>query len=72
MIVLFLQNKGFRYIEALVASLIAVDRRCALPTKSSSRGPALWPLLAGLVPTARDRHQSRRCSTWPSASWAPR
>ncbi len=49
-IVLFLQNKGFRYIEALVASLIAVIGLC-FAYEIVVSGPALGPLLAGLVPS---------------------
>lgn len=49
-IVLFLQNKGFRYLEALVASLIMVIGLCFAYEIVASR-PELAPLLAGLVPT---------------------
>lgn len=48
-IVLFLQNKGFRYIEALVASLILLIGTCFAYEIVASR-PALFPLLAGLIP----------------------
>ncbi len=48
-IVLFLQNKGFRYIEALVASLIMVIGACFAYEIVASR-PELFPLLAGLIP----------------------
>jgi manganese transport protein len=48
-IVLFLQNKGFRYIEALVASLILLIGSCFAYEIVASR-PELFPLLAGLIP----------------------
>jgi manganese transport protein len=48
-IVLFLQNKGFRYIEALVASLILLIGACFAYEIVASR-PELFPLLAGLIP----------------------
>ena len=50
-IVLYLQNKGFRYIEALVASLIALIGLCFLYEIIVS-GPAPGPLFAGFVPSA--------------------
>ncbi len=40
LIVLFLQNKGFRYIEALVAGLIGSDRDSALLYEIVASGPA--------------------------------
>ena len=49
LIVLFLQNKGFRYIEALVAGLIGVVGTCFLYEIIVSR-PEVAPLLAGLIP----------------------
>jgi manganese transport protein len=48
-IVLFLQNKGFRYIEALVASLILIIGLCFGYEIVVAR-PELAPLLAGLLP----------------------
>jgi manganese transport protein len=48
-IVLFLQNKGFRYIEALVASLILMIGTCFAYEIVASR-PALFPLIAGFLP----------------------
>ncbi len=49
-VVLFLQNKGFRYLEALVASLILLIGSCFLYEIIAS-GPPIGPLLAGFVPT---------------------
>ena len=49
-VVLFLQNKGFRYIEALVASLIGLIGLCFAYDIAVS-GPELGPVLAGLLPT---------------------
>src|SRR5262249_12842139 len=48
-VVLFLQNKGFRFIEALVATLILTIGVCFAYEIIISR-PALVPMLAGLVP----------------------
>lgn len=48
-IVLFLQHKGFRYIEALVASLIFLIGGCFLYEIIIS-SPEIGPMLAGLVP----------------------
>jgi manganese transport protein len=48
-IVLFLQNKGFRYIEALVASLILLIGACFAYEIVASR-PELFPMLSGLIP----------------------
>jgi manganese transport protein len=52
LIVLFLQNKGFRYIEALVAGLIGVVGACFIYEIMVSQ-PAIAPLIAGLVPTSQ-------------------
>lgn len=49
-IVLFLQHKGFRYIEALVAALIFVIGGCFLYELIVAH-PALPAVLAGLLPT---------------------
>ncbi len=51
MVVLYLQNKGFRYIEALVGGLIGIIGLCFLYEIIAS-GPHLAPLLTGLVPRA--------------------
>jgi len=48
-IVLLLQNKGFRYIEALVASLILVIGLC-FAYEIVASGPQLGPMLSGLLP----------------------
>jgi manganese transport protein len=48
-IVLFLQNKGFRYIEALVASLIALIGMC-FAYEIAVAGPALSQVAGGLIP----------------------
>lgn len=48
-IVLFLQNKGFRYIEALVASLIFLIGACFAYEIVVSR-PEIGPLLTGFLP----------------------
>ncbi len=48
-VVLFLQNKGFRYVEALVASLIFLIGACFLYEIIAS-GPMMGPMLVGLIP----------------------
>ncbi len=49
MIVLFLQNKGFRYVEVLVATLIFVIGGCFAYEWIVSK-PSVVPILSGLVP----------------------
>jgi manganese transport protein len=49
-IVLFLQHKGFRYIEALVAGLILLIGVC-FAYEIAASSPALGPILAGLAPS---------------------
>jgi manganese transport protein len=48
-IVLFLQHKGFRYIEALVAGLILLIGVC-FAYEIAASSPAFGPILAALVP----------------------
>ncbi len=50
--VLFLQHRGFRYIEALVAGLIAVIAGCFVYELVAAR-PAVSAVLGGLVPSAQ-------------------
>jgi manganese transport protein len=50
--VLFLQHRGFRYIEALVAGLIAVIASCFVYELVAAR-PAVSAVLGGLVPSAQ-------------------
>ncbi|MBA3883360.1 MAG: Nramp family divalent metal transporter, partial [Chthoniobacterales bacterium] len=52
LIVLFLQNKGFRYIEALVMTLIAVVGGCFAWEIVVSH-PDVFGIAAGFVPTAK-------------------
>jgi manganese transport protein len=49
-VVLFLQNRGFRYIEALVGGLIFVIALCFIYEVIVSR-PEVAPMLAGLLPS---------------------
>jgi len=49
MIILFLQHKGFRYLEALVAALMFVIL-CCFGFEIISSNPEIMPLLKGLVP----------------------
>ena len=51
LIVLFLQNKGFRYIEALVITLIVDHRRLFRSGSSWLRGRILLGIAKGFVPT---------------------
>lgn len=50
LMVLFLQNKGFRYIEALVVTLVLTVGACFLAEIIFSH-PSLGPVLAGFVPS---------------------
>jgi manganese transport protein len=52
LVVLLLQNKGFRYIEALVISLIAIIGGCFLWELVASR-PDLLGIAKGFVPSSR-------------------
>ena len=52
LIVLFLQNKGFRYIEALVITLIAVIGGCFAYELIASR-PDLLGIAKGFIPTTQ-------------------
>jgi manganese transport protein len=52
LIVLFLQNKGFRYIEALVITLIAVVGGCFAWELIASR-PDMVGIARGFIPSAR-------------------
>ena len=71
LIVLFLQHKGFRYVEALVVALIvliagsfAIELWLARPDMDRGRGR--------VHPAHRDPRERRTCSTSPSASSARR
>ena len=71
LIVLYLQNHGFRYVEALVVALIvliagsfAVELWLAQPDLGARR--------RRLRPATRDPRATPRCSTSPSASSARR
>jgi manganese transport protein len=68
--VLYLQNKGFRYIEALVITLDR-DHRRLLRGGTFLVAPSLTGVLLGFVPQP-EIVQSRRCFTSPSASSARR
>ncbi len=58
LVVLYLQNKGFRYIEALVITLDRHHRRLLRGGADSSPSPT-WPAwLRGFVPTSRNPAQS--------------
>jgi manganese transport protein len=52
LVVMHLQNKGFRYLEALVITLVATVGVCFLAEIIFSR-PHLGSVLAGFVPTTR-------------------
>src|SRR4029078_1441006 len=51
LIVLFLQHKGFRYVEALVVALIVLIAGSFAVELWLSK-PALGPVIRGFVPTA--------------------
>ena len=69
--VMYLQNKGFRYIEALVITLILTIGGCFFAEIVFSR-PDVVAVLGGFVPTLRDHPATPRCSTSRSASSARR
>jgi manganese transport protein len=70
LLVLLLQNSGFRLLEALVNALVATVGLCFLFELIVSRRP--WTAVArGFIPT-RPSCAPARCSTSPSASSAPR
>lgn len=52
MLILFLQNKGFRYVEALVVSLIAVIGGCFALELFFSQ-PSVAGVMGGLIPRAQ-------------------
>ena len=70
LLVLFLQNKGFRYVEALVIALILLIAGCFAIELWLAR-PALGGVAAGFIPRPRSS-ATPRCSTSPSASSARR
>ena len=72
LLILLLQHKGFRYLEAFVVALIAHHRRLLRASRSFWRSRTLRRWSRGLRAARRDRHAIPRCSTSPSASWAPR
>ena len=71
LLVLYLQNKGFRLLEALVITLVATVGVCFLFEIFLAR-PDIGGVHARLHPDDRDHHRSARCSTSPSASSARR
>ena len=71
LIVLYLQHRGFRYVEALVVGLIlAIAGSFAIELWLAR--PAWGAVAAGFVPTTADPRATRTCSTSPSASSARR
>ncbi len=52
LVILFFQYKGFRYIESIVAGLIAVILSCFLFEIIISK-PEIFPILSSLIPTAQ-------------------
>ena len=71
LLVLYLQNKGFRLLEALVIALVATVGVCFLFEIIIAR-PDVGGVAARLRADARDPHAIPRCSTSPSASSARR
>ncbi len=67
-----LQNRGFRYVEALVVALIAARSPVCFAVELAWRSRTLAASPRGLVPDARDRLPIPRCSTSRSASSARR
>ena len=72
LIVLYLQHRGFRYVEALVVALISDDRRLRSRSSCGSRGPTWGAVAAGFMPTTADPQATATCSTSRSAFSARR
>jgi manganese transport protein len=68
--ILYLQHKGFRYLEAVVVTLIGVIGGSTW-LSSSLCAPAWWLLPRDLCPR-RKFSPTRRCSISPSAFWGLR
>ena len=56
LLILLLQHKGFRYLEAFVIALVATIGACFAVELVMAR-PDMAGVLGGLVPTRADRHQ---------------
>ncbi len=71
LLILLLQHRGFRYLEAFVIALIATIGVCFADRDVSGQArPARRRRWADSPRPHRDR--PRRCFTSPSGSWAPR
>jgi manganese transport protein len=68
LVILYLQNKGFRYIEALVITLILVIGGCFLMEIVFSQ-PSVTAVLGGFIPKSKSC-KTPRCFTSRSASLA--
>ena len=69
LLILFLQHRGFRYVEALVVALIvAIAGSFAIQIFLARPDPGA--LAAGFIPQTVDRHQPGDARTSRSASWA--
>ena len=71
LVVLALQGKGFRYVEALVITLIG-SMMVIFAIEMVYAHPDWLAALKGFVPGAADRPQPRRCCTSRWAFWARR
>ena len=71
LLLLMLQNRGVRVLEALVITLIATVGLCFLFEIILAR-PDFAEVAKGFIPDRSDHHRSARCSTSPSASSARR
>ena len=69
-LILWLQNKGFRWIEALIISLMALIAACFVVLIAQS-DPVWGDVIAGLARAVRSS-ATRPCSTLPLASSEPR
>ncbi len=50
-VILFLQNRGFRYLEAFIITLMVIIAAC-FAVELALASPAIGPLLAGYIPSA--------------------
>ncbi len=68
-LILWMQNLGFRWIEAFIVTLLGVIAVC-FAIQIALADPDWGGVIQGFAPTTRDRHAIRRCSTSRSASSA--
>ena len=68
-VILYLQKLGFRWVEALIITLLGVIAICFV-VQIALADPDWGAVIRGFAPTTDDRDQPATCSTWRSASSA--